>query len=656
MSEHARTPPLPGFDLSTVRRRALMSAAATVLALIIGALVYLVAATNDERDAAAERERTSFEVIMLTRNIERSIARSEAALGRFVINSDRALGTVYRDEWRAAGRQVSHLGQMVRDDQSEAARIETLETHFENYGEELAHTASYAAAGRNWEALSLHNTAASSADEPEIDRLLEEIAEQERFLLGERSNARQSATERSNLLADLLAIAGVLLALAAAGLAWATIRAWRERETAYLRADDLEAAVAERTAELEALNAELVEEGRERAAAEGRLRQAQKLKAVGQLTGGIAHDFNNMLAVVIGALELAKRRLDRSPADVERHIDNALDGATRAAELTRRLLAFARAEPLRPEGVDAAGALENMASLLRRSLGERIGVAVEAEPDLWPIWADRPQFENAILNLAVNARDAMDGKGEVEIRLANVTLGDDEIGEAAAGDYIRVAVTDSGSGMSPQVIERVFEPFFTTKPVGKGTGLGLSQIFGFVRESGGEIAIDSTVGEGTTVSLYLPRFDGDAAKVDDGSNAHERRISGNGPRHLVLLVEDDDRVRRATGLALEELGHEVIACASGAAALEVFCERRDIDLLVTDVVMPEMTGPELASRLRENRPELPLLFVTGFAGEAEQFADFAADEVLRKPFTLSQLSLSLDHVMRDSEVREEAAE
>lgn len=612
-----------------------------LLALLLGTLVYLVAETNTERDEAAARERQSFEIIMLTRNIDGAIARAEAALGRFVINSDRALGTIYRDEWRAASRQLDRLDRMTREDPAQQARIDRLETHFRAYGRELANTANYAVAGRNWEALSLHNTAAQSADGPAIARTLEEIADQERALLGQRSSERIAATERSNLLAMLLAIAGVLLVTAAIGLAWMAFRAFRDRENADLRADDLEMAVAERTRQLEEANARLRAEAAEREAAERRLHQAQKMEALGQLTGGIAHDFNNMLAVVIGGLELAKRKLDTPGADIEPYIDNALDGAGRAADLTRRLLGFARSEPLKPEGVDAGEMVRDMAKLLKRSLGEQIELEIAADDDIWPVWADRNQLENAVLNLAVNGRDAMDGKGEITISIRNLAVGADEIAGLAPGDYLAISVADEGCGMTEKVQQRAFEPFFTTKPVGKGTGLGLSQIFGFARESGGDVAIDSAPGEGTTVSLYLPRFDGDAARRADESDrpAFDPR---NGESRVLLVVEDDARVRRATLMALEELGHRPIGCASAQAALDVVGERDDIELVLSDVVMPNMTGPEMAAELAELRPDLPLVFVTGYAGDEADGTLLAEHRVLRKPFTLAMLSAAID--------------
>ncbi|QLC26330.1 response regulator [Parasphingopyxis algicola] len=620
-----------------VWRRGFASAAALVLTLLFGVLVYLVIQSNDERDEAARSERQSFETIMAVRNIEESMARAEVALGRFVINGDSTPATIYRNERRAAARQIESLQRIVRGYPAQAERAERLETLYDAYGSELAAITRLTSAGQNFDALARYNSVANSQNGVAVIATLDEIAAYERTLLSGRSAARIETNERARILANLLTVAGIILAIVALILAYATIRAFRQRFDADQRAEELEDAVAERTAELEALNAQLRAEVAERTAAEQKLNQAQKLEAVGQLTGGIAHDFNNMLAVVIGGLDLAKRKMAEQPERANEHIENALEGANRAAALTRRLLTFARAEPFLPEGTDAAARIDTMADLLRRSIGEQITVAIEADSDIWPLWVDPHQLENAVLNLAVNARDAMDGKGELTIAIRNRTLADDEVGDIAAGDYVQIAVTDTGSGMDDGVIEHVFEPFFTTKPVGKGTGLGLSQIFGFVRQSGGDVRIDSTVNEGTTVSLFLPRFDGDVVAPEAPAAAAS---GGNGARDglTILLVEDDQRVRRSTTAGLEELGHVVLACANGPTAIDVLAERPDIDLLLTDVVMPDMTGPELADRVAASHPDLPVIFVTGYAREAIDGEQFSGHAILRKPFTIAALA------------------
>jgi CheY-like chemotaxis protein len=360
------------------------------------------------------------------------------------------------------------------------------------------------------------------------------------------------------------------------------------------------------------------------------------MEAVGQLTGGIAHDFTTMLAVVVGGIDLALRRLNGPRREVMMHLNNAMEGATRAAALTRRLLSFARSEPLLPERVDSKDLIGGMSDLLDRTLGEQIRVEVDLASDTWPTYVDPHQLENAIVNLAVNARDAMDGRGLMRIATENLKLAANEVGDIQAGDYVKISVTDTGCGMPPEVLERAFEPFFTTKPVGKGTGLGLSQIFGFAHESGGEVGIQSQVGRGTTVSIYLPRTEVAApVRLHPAAQRAERDIRVPGAR--ILLVEDDPRVRTATVDALEDLDYDPVACGSGAEAIRLF-QSREFDLVITDVIMPEMTGPELIRYLKVNSPrDFAVLFVTGYVGEGES-DDLRGYELLRKPFTVGALA------------------
>ena len=319
------------------------------------------------------------------------------------------------------------------------------------------------------------------------------------------------------------------------------------------------------------------------------------------------------------------------------HLQNAMEGATRAAALTRRLLSFARSEPLLPERVDSRELIGGMSDLLDRTLGERIKVDIDLDPDTWPTYVDPHQLENAIVNLAVNARDAMDGQGMMRLSTSNVTLAANEVGDVQPGRYVKISVTDTGCGMAPDVLEHAFEPFFTTKPVGKGTGLGLSQIFGFAHQSGGEVGIESQVGKGTTVSIYLPRTEVEAkVRVHPAvQRTTDEDIRVPGAR--ILLVEDDPRVRTATVDALEDLDYEPVACASGAEAIEIFGSQ-EFDLVISDVIMPEMTGPELIKHLTGSYDrDFGVLFVTGYVGEGES-DDLRGHELLRKPFTVGALA------------------
>jgi CheY-like chemotaxis protein len=276
-----------------------------------------------------------------------------------------------------------------------------------------------------------------------------------------------------------------------------------------------------------------------------------------------------------------------------------------------------------------------MSDLLDRTLGERIRVKVDRAADTWPVYVDAHQLENAIVNLAVNARDAMDGVGRLKISTANVKVSANEVGDIRPGDYVRISVTDTGCGMSPEVKERAFEPFFTTKPVGKGTGLGLSQIFGFAHQSGGEVGIESEVGKGTTVSLYLPRSTVEAP-VRLHPAAHRRSEEERVPGARILVVEDDPRVRTSTVEALQDLDYDPVACASGEEAMRLF-DQQTFDLVISDVIMPEMTGPELIRALKEKRQDFAVLFVTGYVGEGES-EHLIGHELLRKPFTVGALA------------------
>ncbi|MDB5716731.1 MAG: integral rane sensor hybrid histidine kinase [Sphingomonas bacterium] len=634
------------FESARSWRLWLAGAAALIAAALLIALVILVGSSSSDRDANLERERRSYDVMIVARGLDASLARSEAALGRFVISGDRSTGNLYSREWQRGGRFLARLASLTADNAEQMARVEELRTLYQARGKELAAPALRANYRQGWSALSLFNEAGKSSTIPRIARLLKDIADSERRILVGRAEETARATARANSLAGLLSVLGLLLAVGAAALGWGILHALaqgrmadRAAQLEASRADTLEEAVAARTRELRDANAQLRTEAETRAAAEAQLRQAQKMDAVGQLTGGIAHDFNNMLAVVVGGLDLARRRLGHDVTDAGRHIDNAMEGAHRAAALTRRLLAFSRAETLLPEAIAPAALVSGMVDLIDRTLGERISVETRIEAGQWQVWCDPGQLENAILNLAVNARDAMDGEGRLILSIADVTLRAGEIGEARAGEHVRISIRDEGCGMTPEIMERVFEPFFTTKPVGKGTGLGLSQVFGFVRQSEGEVMIESVPGAGTTVSLYLPRHIPDAAPAPTPTD--DNAADAASAAATILVVEDDPRVLGATVSALAELGHRPIASASGAEAIACLAERDDIRLILTDVVMPEMTGPELIEAVAPLYPHIAVLYVTGYAGEAGDAGLLAGRAVLHKPFTLRALATAV---------------
>lgn len=378
------------------------------------------------------------------------------------------------------------------------------------------------------------------------------------------------------------------------------------------------------------------------------LRQAQKMDAVGQLTGGIAHDFNNMLAIVIGSLDLARRRLDKGQSGAERYLDSARDGAVRAATLTQRLLAFSRQQPLAPRVLAPNRLVSDMSEMLRRALGEAITLETVQAGGLWNVNADPHQLENAILNLAVNARDAMPEGGPLTIETANSYLDDAYTREHPglnSGQYVAIAVTDSGTGMPPEVVDRVFDPFFTTKPVGKGTGLGLSMVYGFVKQSGGHVSIYSEPAVGTTVKIYLPRHLG---AVDEARSTGQRAdLPPAGGAEVVLVVEDEARVREMSTDALRDLGYIVYQASSGEEALRVIATLPRLDLLFTDVVMPGMSGRQLAEQVHTQAPHVRVLYTTGYTRNAVVHNGVidAGVEFLPKPFSIGDLALKVRAVI-----------
>ena len=382
----------------------------------------------------------------------------------------------------------------------------------------------------------------------------------------------------------------------------------------------------------------------ELALAQEALRQSQKMEAVGQLTGGIAHDFNNMLAVVMGSLELLGRRLSDGDARAQRYIDAATDASKRAALLTQRLLAFSRQQPLQPEAFDANKMVSGMSDLLRHSLGADVQLETVLAGGLWRTHADPNQLENIILNLAVNARDAMPDGGHLTIETQNAHL--DERYAAtnlgvSAGHYVMIAVTDTGTGMPAEVVEKAFDPFFTTKPVGKGTGLGLSQVYGFIKQSGGHVKIYTEQGHGTTIKLYLPRLRG-GATVDEPDAGINDLVRGD-DREVILVVEDEPGVRQFSVDALTELGYRVLEADGAAKALQLLRDHLEISLMFTDVVMPEMNGAKLAEAARTLRPDLKILFTTGYTRNAVVHngkLDEGVD-LIGKPFSLEALALKI---------------
>ena len=392
--------------------------------------------------------------------------------------------------------------------------------------------------------------------------------------------------------------------------------------------DELERRVTERTAELEQ--------------AQEALRQAQKMEAVGQLTGGIAHDFNNLLTGVIGSLDMMQRRMAKGETDkIERYATTAMTAANRAAALTHRLLAFARRQPLDPKPVNANRLVTGMEELLRRTIGESVQLEIVTAGGLWQTLCDPHQLESAILNLAINARDAMAGGGRLTIETCNAHLDNAYAAQqrdVLPGQYICICVTDTGIGMTKDTIDKAFEPFFTTKPTGQGTGLGLSMIYGFTRQSEGYARIYSEVGEGTTMKLYLPRYYGEAEDVEEShgelTDAHRAEAG-----EVVLVVEDETAVRNLVVEVLEELGYRAVEAVDGPSGLKLLQSKMRLDLLVTDIGLPGLNGRQLADAARETRPDLKVLFMTGYAENATIANGFLEPgmQMITKPFAIEAL-------------------
>jgi PAS domain S-box-containing protein len=427
----------------------------------------------------------------------------------------------------------------------------------------------------------------------------------------------------------------------------------RKRALAQLRAftETLEEAVKERTRELEIQNEARIK-------AEELLRQAQKMEAVGQLTGGIAHDFNNLLTIVIGGLDMVGRQIPALGATaaaerIARAKDMALQGVQRAVTLTNRLLAFSRQQPLAPKPIDANKLVSGTCEFLRRTLGETVSLETVLAAGLWRAHADPHQLENALLNLTLNARDAMPEGGKVTIETANSYLDESYVNSipepVEVGQYVMIAVADTGTGMDQATVEHAFEPFFTTKEVGRGTGLGLSQVYGFVRQSAGHVKVYSELDEGTTVKIYLPRYVGADERVEDATPS--QAAAGAIGTETILVVEDDDALRSYTVETLAELGYRVLSATKGDAALEILNSGNAIDLLFTDVVMPGgLNGRQLADEAVRRRPGLKVLFTTGYTRNAivHHGRLDPGVQMIGKPFSIDELTRKVRAILDGS--------
>jgi signal transduction histidine kinase/CheY-like chemotaxis protein len=410
----------------------------------------------------------------------------------------------------------------------------------------------------------------------------------------------------------------------------------RDRETSAIR---LEGLVRERTRQLEDANRQLRQQISERKQVEAALQQAQKMEIIGQMTGGIAHDFNNLLTAVLGNLELAIRR--SRDENIRRYLEGATQAAQRGAKLTSQLLAFSRTQRLQIEPIDLNALVTSMGDLLFRTIGGTVRIETILEKKLWQATADPGQIESVILNLAVNARDAMPNGGRLTIETANVPRHEGKKPpELADGDFVMVSASDTGTGMADYVLKKAFEPFFTTKPVGRGTGLGLSQAYGIAKQTGGTVSISSKLGQGTTVAVYLPRTtETPLSRAPDSTDQPSFPI-----REATILVVDDDRdVRELAVSCLESLGYRVLAADGGHAALHAITSGTPVDLVLIDIAMPEINGVEAKRAMLAERPGLPFLFMTGYVGPTK--LDPKEQHVLEKPFTIAELACKVEEVL-----------
>lgn len=402
---------------------------------------------------------------------------------------------------------------------------------------------------------------------------------------------------------------------------------------------------------IEEKNHALEEQIQQRETAEMRLRQVQKMEALGQLTGGMAHDFNNMLAIVVGNLEMGMRQTGRTDEALREVMSRALSAANRGADLTKRLLAFSRMQPLRPKSIDVNDCVRSMLMILQRTLGEDITIDTTLAPGLWRVFIDRPQLESALLNLAVNSRDAMKNGGRLTLETSNTYLDQnfaDTHAEVTPGQYVLVTVTDTGTGMAPEVTRRAFDPFFTTKEPGQGTGLGLSQVHGFIKQSRGHVQIYSEMGVGTTVKMYLPR----TSAQQDAEAFAESMVFALNTSKKVLVVEDDEEVRRFVVACITELGYSAIPADGAEAAQRKLATYPDISLLLTDVIMPGKNGKQLVDSVRPFYPKLRVLYMTGYPRDAITHNGILDDSVrvITKPFSMQELARELRYAFAEEVV------
>ena len=622
-----------GVDGRTFRYAVVLIAAFVLVAVAGIAAVYMALRSSDAERLVDHSYMVRQVAIRLLSNMQ----DVETGQRGFLLTNDPAYLQPFTDGDKAAPMTLDMLRQLTSDDPDQSARVAALVPLIDDKRETARQTIDLAQGGQPAQSLGIVESNHGKEVMDSIRAAVGAITDTERTRLMERQAAAEAA--RSWLL-GLICVSLIAAAGLAGFLAWTARNALAEARS---RTVELETEIAEHMATQETL------------------RQSQKIEAVGQLTGGIAHDFNNLLTIIIGNLDTARRRLSDGAfvdagamrSTLAKPIDLALQGARSAAQLTHRLLAFSRRQPLEPTRLDLNRLITGVSDLLNRTLGENISVETILAGGLWPAFADANQVENALLNLCVNARDAMPNGGRLTIETANTYLDDAyarQFGDITAGQYVLLSVTDTGTGIPPELLQRAFEPFFTTKPAGQGSGLGLAMVHGFIKQSGGHVRIYSEVGHGTTVKLYLPRrLEEEVASVPSPRTAASEDAP-RGAQETILLVEDNDGVRDFARAALTELGYVVLEARDGEAALRLLEDGRPIDLLFTDVVLPGITGRELASRIAAERPGLPVLFTTGYTRNAiiHHGRLDPGVQLLSKPFAQHDLARKIRELLDQS--------
>ena len=610
------------------------------LALVFGlifvisfATIYLAIRAGEAEDWVSHTLKVQTAANLLLSALER---RELGQLSFLITDDDRYLKVINKAESDILF-VMSELRQLTADNPQQQAALNDFELALTARSERMRATLALAQTGRREDAVNAVKSGIGADLQETIQAEIKAFCERERALLLDRQST--SAMLRIWLLILIFSsLAGAI------GLA-AVLARQAQRGVYQLR---------QRTAELEA-------EAKLRVETESKLRHVQKLESVGQLTGGIAHDFNNLLTIILGNLDTLRRRLlipspdqsgEERAATLLKPVDYALQGARSAAQLTQRLLAFARQQPLEPVKLDVNELVSGLTELLRRTLGERITLESVLAGGLWPSFADANQVEAALINLCVNARDAMPDGGKLTIETSNAYLDEayaDQFDDVRPGQYVLLSVTDTGTGIAPEVLQRIFEPFFTTKPAGKGSGLGLAMVYGFVKQSGGHIRIYSELGEGTTVKIYLPRLTQveETKAAPAAKPAVESPLPHAAPQEALLVVEDNRQVREYAKTCLEELGYTIFEAGDTAGALRILESGERIDLLFTDVVLPDESGRELSRHAVKLRPDLPILFTTGYTRNAiVHHGRLDADvKLLGKPYTQQDLARKIRELL-----------